>query len=84
MASAPPGIVQRALSAQVPFGGGSTQQQPLSQCACPFACAGWCAEPEKMAQARNELAKGIGKVARIVGLGTGTVHRLKREMTAGD
>ena len=27
MASAPPGIVQRAVSAQVPFGGGSTQQQ---------------------------------------------------------
>ena len=42
------------------------------------------AEPEKMARARAELAKGIGKLARIVGLGTGTVHRLKREMTAGD
>jgi DNA invertase Pin-like site-specific DNA recombinase len=44
------------------------------------------AEPEKMAQARRELAKGIGigKVARIVGLGTGTVHRLKREMAAAE
>jgi DNA invertase Pin-like site-specific DNA recombinase len=27
--------------------------------------------------------QGIGKVLRIVGLGTGTVHRLKREMAAG-
>ena len=31
-----------------------------------------------------ELAKGvgIGKVARLTGLGTGTVHKLKREMAA--
>jgi hypothetical protein len=29
------------------------------------------------------LAKGvgIGKVARLTGLGTGTVHKLKREMS---
>jgi DNA invertase Pin-like site-specific DNA recombinase len=42
------------------------------------------AEPDKMAQARRELAKGIGigRVARIVGLGTGIVHRLKRQMAA--
>ena len=42
------------------------------------------AEPEKPSRARRELAKGIGvgKVARIVGLGTGTVHRLKCEMAA--
>ena len=42
------------------------------------------AEPEKMAQVRRELAKGIGigRVARIVVLGTGTVHRLKRQMAA--
>jgi hypothetical protein len=34
--------------------------------------------------ARHELAKGlgIGRVARMTGLGTGTVHKLKREMTA--
>jgi hypothetical protein len=44
-------------------------------------------EPEKLSRARRKLAKGIGigigKVARIAGLGTGTVHRLKREMAAG-
>jgi DNA invertase Pin-like site-specific DNA recombinase len=40
------------------------------------------AEPEKVERARQELSKGIGigKVARLTGLGTGTVHRLKREM----
>jgi hypothetical protein len=38
------------------------------------------AEPEKMAHARRELANGTGiaKTARLVGLGTGTVHKLKR------
>lgn len=40
-------------------------------------------EPAKMEQARHELAKGTGiaKTARLVGLGTGTVHKLKRELT---
>jgi len=40
------------------------------------------AEPEKVERARRELAKGTGiiKVAREVGLGVGTVHRLKREI----
>lgn len=40
------------------------------------------AEPDKIELARAELAKGtgIGKTARLTGLGTGTVHRLKREM----
>ena len=39
-------------------------------------------EPAKIDQARIELEKGtgIGKTARLVGLGTGTVHKLKREM----
>jgi DNA invertase Pin-like site-specific DNA recombinase len=43
------------------------------------------AEPAKLAKARRELAKGAGirKVARQVGLGTGTVHRIAREMRAG-
>jgi len=42
------------------------------------------AEPDKIQRARRELAKGIGigKVAREVGLGVGTVHRLKREVGA--
>ena len=42
------------------------------------------AEPSQMTRARQELAKGvgIGKVARLTGLGTGTVHKLKREMAA--
>jgi DNA invertase Pin-like site-specific DNA recombinase len=40
------------------------------------------AEPDKIEQARRELSKGVGivKVAREVGLGVGTVHRLKREI----
>jgi DNA invertase Pin-like site-specific DNA recombinase len=40
------------------------------------------AEPEKIEAARLELARGTGiaKTARLTGLGTGTVHRLKREM----
>jgi DNA invertase Pin-like site-specific DNA recombinase len=40
------------------------------------------AEPEKVKRAREELARGtgIGKTARLTGLGTGTVHRLKREI----
>jgi len=43
------------------------------------------AEPEKVERAREELGKGIGigKVARLTGLGTGTVHRLKREILLG-
>ena len=42
------------------------------------------AEPDKIEQARRELGKGLGivKVAREVGLGVGTVHRLKREIGA--
>ena len=42
------------------------------------------AEPEKIERARRELIKGagIGRTARLTGLGTGTVHRLKREMGA--
>jgi DNA invertase Pin-like site-specific DNA recombinase len=40
------------------------------------------ADPTQIARAQAELAKGvgIGKVARLTGLGTGTVHKLKREM----
>lgn len=40
------------------------------------------AEPEKIKLARRELAKGTGiiKAAKLVGLGVGTVHRLKREI----
>ena len=39
-------------------------------------------DPEKIEAARAELANGTGiaKTARLVGLGTGTVHKLKREM----
>jgi DNA invertase Pin-like site-specific DNA recombinase len=42
------------------------------------------AEPHKIEIARAKLAEGIGiaKVARLTGLGTGTVHRLRREMAA--
>jgi DNA invertase Pin-like site-specific DNA recombinase len=42
------------------------------------------AEPKQIFRARQELAKGlgIGKVARMTGLGMGTVHKLKREMAA--
>jgi len=45
-------------------------------------CAGALADPAKIARAQVELANGvgIGKVARLTGLGTGTVHKLKREM----
>ena len=40
------------------------------------------AEPEKVEAARRQLEAGVGiaETARLVGLGTGTVHRLKREM----
>ena len=40
------------------------------------------AEPKQIARARHELGRGLGiaKVARMTGLGTGTVHKLKREM----
>ena len=42
------------------------------------------AKPEQIDAARAELAKGtgIGKTARLIGLGTGTVHKLKREMAS--
>ena len=42
------------------------------------------AEAHKLELARQELARGtgIGKTARLLGLGTGTVHKLKREMLA--
>ncbi len=40
------------------------------------------ADPKKLARARKLLAEGTGilKTAQTVGLGTGTVHQLKREM----
>jgi DNA invertase Pin-like site-specific DNA recombinase len=40
------------------------------------------ADPDKLRKARAELAKGTGlnKVAKLVGLGVGTVAKLKREM----
>jgi DNA invertase Pin-like site-specific DNA recombinase len=40
------------------------------------------AEADKFELARQELARGtgIGRTARLFGLGTGTVHKLKREM----
>jgi DNA invertase Pin-like site-specific DNA recombinase len=43
------------------------------------------AEPEKVERARQELARGtgIGKTARLTGLGTGTVQKLKREIVLG-
>jgi DNA invertase Pin-like site-specific DNA recombinase len=42
------------------------------------------AEPDKLRKARAELAKGIGivKVAKQVGLGVGTVAKLKNQMVA--
>jgi DNA invertase Pin-like site-specific DNA recombinase len=42
------------------------------------------ADPQKIRAAKAELAKGLGirKVAGLVGLGVGTVHRLKREQAA--
>ena len=41
-------------------------------------------QPKRIARARPELARslGIGKAVRMTGLGTGTVHKLKREMAA--
>jgi DNA invertase Pin-like site-specific DNA recombinase len=40
------------------------------------------AEAEKLDLARQELAKGTGicKTAKLTGLGTGTVHKLRRQM----
>ena len=40
------------------------------------------ADPAKLQKARAELAKGVGinKVAKMVGLGTGTIQKLKNEM----
>ena len=42
------------------------------------------AEADKLDRAREELAKGTGitKAAKLIGLGTGTVHKLKRGMGA--
>lgn len=43
-------------------------------------------DPDAVGKARRELAKGIGigKVARSVGLGVGTVHKLARERAAAN
>ena len=42
------------------------------------------ADPVKLCKAQAELAKGLGiiRVAKLVGLGVGTVQKLKREMVA--
>jgi len=42
------------------------------------------AEPDKLASARQKLAEGIGigKIARELGLGAGTVHKIARQMRA--
>jgi DNA invertase Pin-like site-specific DNA recombinase len=44
------------------------------------------ADKEKLKAARAELQKGSGilKVAKLVGLGTGTVHKIARELRAAD
>ena len=44
------------------------------------------ADPEKLRKARAELAKGIGigKVAKMVSLGFGTVQKLKNEMLTAE
>jgi hypothetical protein len=44
--------------------------------------AGPGARPEQIEAARNHLAAGvgIGRAARLTGLGTGTVHKLARDM----
>jgi DNA invertase Pin-like site-specific DNA recombinase len=44
------------------------------------------ADPEKLGKARAELAKGIGinKVAKMVGLGVGTVAKVKDEMRTAE
>jgi DNA invertase Pin-like site-specific DNA recombinase len=43
------------------------------------------AEADKLDWARRELTKGTGicKTAKLTGLGTGTVHKLKRQIEAG-
>ena len=43
-------------------------------------------DPKKLDAARRELAKGTGvlKTAKLVGLGTGTVHRLKQSIAAAN
>ena len=43
------------------------------------------AEADKLNLARRELANGTGivKTAKLTGLGTGTVHKLKRQIEAG-
>jgi DNA invertase Pin-like site-specific DNA recombinase len=43
------------------------------------------ADPKKLEAARRELAKGTGllKTAKLVGLGTGTVQRLKQAAVGG-
>ena len=40
------------------------------------------ADPDKLRKARAELARGVGinKLAKLVGLGVGTVQKLKNEM----
>jgi hypothetical protein len=42
-------------------------------------------DPKKLEAARQQLAQGISilKTAKLVGLGAGTVQRIKREMAAG-
>jgi hypothetical protein len=44
------------------------------------------ADPDKLRKARAELAKGIGinRVAKLVGLGVGTVQKLKNEMLTAE
>jgi DNA invertase Pin-like site-specific DNA recombinase len=44
------------------------------------------ADPDKLRKARAELAKGIGinRVAKMVGLGVGTVQKLKNEMLTAE
>jgi len=55
-------------------------------CASPQLLAGHdrALSPDKLRKARAELAKGIGivKVAKVVGLGVGTMAKLKNEMAA--
>jgi len=44
------------------------------------------ADPQKIEAARRELAKGTGvlKTAKLVGLGTGTVQRIKQQAAVGN
>ena len=71
------------LATAMPSSGQSTDLGQSAAAISPHTIREYSLPPDKLEKAREALRAGGGilRVARQLGLGTGTVHKLKRELT---